>query len=83
MNTPGHGTGRRGPNALRRLALGYPPPMSPDPQEPKPQHNPGEFEFGPHADDAPHNPGEFEFGTEPGPDPDEQEEADAESAQGA
>jgi hypothetical protein len=62
--------------------------MSPDPQEPKPQHNPGEFEFGPHADDAPHNPGEFEFGQEPGPaapaaDPPDQEQADAESAKGA
>lgn len=32
-----------------------------------PKHNPGEREFGEHADDAPHNPGEPEFGEEPGP----------------
>jgi len=60
--------------------------MSTDPQDPRPQHNPGEFEFGEHAADAPHNPGEPEFGQEPGPDaPAEarQEHADAESAEGA
>ncbi len=59
--------------------------MTADEQDPKPKHNPGEFEFGEHAADAPHNPGEPEFGQEPGPDtpgPD-QEEADAESAKGA
>ena len=26
------------------------------------EHNPGEQEFGDHAEDAPHNPGEQEFG---------------------
>lgn len=26
------------------------------------EHNPGEDEFGEHADEAPHNPGEPEFG---------------------
>ncbi|HEX8105299.1 MAG TPA: hypothetical protein VF533_21955 [Solirubrobacteraceae bacterium] len=30
-----------------------------------PKHNPGEPEFGEHADDAPHNPGEPQFGDEP------------------
>jgi len=60
--------------------------MSADEQAPQPRHNPGEFEFGEHAGDAPHNPGEPEFGSEPGPEtPAEarQEEADAESAEGA
>ena len=36
-----------------------------------PEHNPGEPEFGDHADAAPHNPGEPEFGDEPGPDEEE------------
>jgi len=27
-----------------------------------PEHNPGEPEFGEHADQAPHNPGEPDFG---------------------
>ncbi len=68
--------------------------MIADEQDPKPKHNPGEFEFGEHAADAPHNPGEPEFGQEPGPaapaappapaaDPPDQERADAESAKGA
>lgn len=29
-----------------------------------PEHNPGEPEFGDHADDAAHNPGEPQFGEE-------------------
>jgi hypothetical protein len=60
--------------------------MSTDPQHSRPKHNPGEFEFGEHAADAPHNPGEPEFGQEPGPDApegDRQQQADAESAKGA
>ena len=49
------------------------------------EHNPGEPEFGEHAEDAPHNPGEPVFGEEPGPeaDPPDQAQADAESAKGA
>ncbi len=57
--------------------------MTADEQDPRPKHNPGEFEFGEHADEAPHNPGEPEFGKEPGPDAPDQEQADAESAKGA
>ena len=85
MNTPGHGTGRRGPDALRRVATGYPRSMSADEQGQRPKHNPGEFEFGEHAPDAPHNPGEPVFGEEPAhaTDPPDQEQADAESAKGA
>lgn len=41
-----------------------------------PKHNPGEPEFGDHADDAPHNPGEPQFDdpeeTEPGEEDDEE-----------
>jgi hypothetical protein len=33
----------------------------------QPKHNPGEPEFGDHAEDAPHNPGEPQFGDEPEP----------------
>ena len=29
-----------------------------------PEHNPGEPDFGKHADEAPHNPGEFRFSEE-------------------
>ena len=60
--------------------------MYTDPQDLRPKHNPGEFEFGEHAADAPHNPGEPEFGQEPGrnaPAEERQEQADAESAEGA
>ena len=59
--------------------------MTADEHDAHPKHNPGEFEFGEHADDAQHNPGEPVFGEEPGPDaqPPDQEEADAESAKGA
>ncbi len=60
--------------------------MTADEQHPHPQHNPGEFEFGEHSGDAPHNPGEPEFGQEPGPEApaqERQEQADAESAEGA
>ncbi|HEX8120702.1 MAG TPA: hypothetical protein VF549_05470 [Solirubrobacteraceae bacterium] len=42
-----------------------------------PKHNPGEPEFGDHAEDAAHNPGEPQFGeqeesTEPDESPEEQ-----------
>ena len=40
-------------------------------EHPHPEHNPGEQQFGEHAEDAPHNPGEPIFGEEPGPDADE------------
>jgi len=39
-------------------------------------HNPGEPEFGEHADDAPHNPGEPQFGDEDEPTAPEGEEAE-------
>ncbi len=39
------------------------------------EHNPGEPEFGEHADEAEHNPGEPEFGDEAGGALDEEEAA--------
>jgi len=45
------------------------------------EHNPGEPEFGEHAEDAPHNLGEQTFGDEPEPEPDE--EFSPEAAAGA
>ena len=39
------------------------------------EHNPGEPEFGEHADEAPHNPGEPQFGDQEEPTAPEGEEA--------
>lgn len=44
------------------------------------EHNPGEPEFGDHAEDAPHNPGEPEFGREEHPPADDPRGASPESA---
>jgi hypothetical protein len=48
-----------------------------------PEHNPGEPEFGEHADDAAHNPGEPEFGdTDESTEPDEPSPAEAPGSDG-